>query len=228
MNTLEYFKKNNGNKGVVMGYLYVMMYIIDTADCFLFDAIEGFKKCGLYNTKVKYHLNTAYRHVQRAMSIVRLYSGESWEDALERLDGYVEEFQREKMVMYNTVLRECVKGMCEDYEVAKALALTGSASLLSSFAVSLDLKLKSMLKTRSVASAHSQALIVTVSSIRSLLYCKSLKVDGNTELEEKVVNKLMGACSMYGKAVEDIMNRVINEINDKKNGEKRCENGVET
>lgn len=219
MNTLEFFKTHNKNKGVVVGYFYVLMYIIDTADSFMFEAIDGFKKAGLYHTSVKQNLNNAYRHIQRAMSIVRLYSGESWEKALLKLDGFVDDFQREKLVLYNTVLRDCAKDMCKDYEVAKSLALTGSASLLCSFAVSLDLKLKNLIKKTSLESAHGQALVVAVSSVRSLLYCKSLNIDSSTELDGVVVEHLMGACSMFSKAVNNIMDRIVEEVNNKEDGQ---------
>ena len=53
MNTLEFFKKHNKNELVVQGYIYVMMYIIDTADSFLFDAIQAMKKAGVFNNNVK-------------------------------------------------------------------------------------------------------------------------------------------------------------------------------
>lgn len=226
MNVLEFFKSNSTNKGVVKGYFYVLMYIIDTADNFLFEAREGFKKCGLFNTKVKQCLNSAYSHLQRAMSIVRLYSGESWEEALLKLDGFVDDFEREKLVLYNTVLRDCARDMAEDYEVAKALAFTGSASLLASFAVSLDLKLRKLMKKDSLQSAHAQALIVTISSVRQLLFCKNLGINGSKELDQEVVDKLCGACAMYSKAVEEIMDRIIKEVNEKEDGEECSENSL--
>lgn len=226
MNTLEFFKKHNKNQGVVRGYFYVLMYIIDTADLLMFEAIEGFKKVGMFNTEVKKNLNNAYKHLQRAMSIVRLYSGESWEEALLKLDGFVDDFEREKLVLYNTVLRDCARDMAEDYEVAKALAFTGSASLLASFAVSLDLKLRSLIKKDYLQSAHAEALKVTISSVRQLLYCKRLDVDSHKELDQKVVDHLCGACGMYAKAVEKIMDDIVEEFNKKENGEECSEDSL--
>ena len=219
MNTLEFFKKHNKNELVVQGYIYVMMYIIDTADSFLFDAIQTMKKAGVYNNNIKRWMNHAYKHIQRAMSIVRLHSGESWEEVLERLDGYADDFQREKLVMYNTVLNGCAKSMTCDYEIAKALALTGSASLLCSFASAVDMKLLGMLKRGDVVSSHAQALRVVISSIRQILWCKNLGVDAQTEINQKVVEQLQGACAMYGEAVRNIMDKFVEE------NEKRVSNG---
>lgn len=211
MNTLEFFKRYNKNEEVVQGYIYVMMYIIDTADSFLFDAIQTMKKAGVYNNNIKRWMNYAYKHVQRAMSIVRLHSGESWEEVLERLDGYADDFQREKLVMYNTVLNGCAKSMTCDYEIAKALALTGSASLLCSFAMSVDMKLLNMLKRGDIVSSHSEALRVVISSIRQILWCKNLGIDAQTEINQKVVEQLQGACAMYGEAVRNIMDKYIED-----------------
>lgn len=219
MNSLEYFKKHNTNKAVVQGYFYVMMYIIDTADNFLFDAIQSMKKSGVFYGNVKRWMNHAYKHIQRAMAIVRLYSGESWDEALEKLDGYAEDFQRERLVMYNTVLNGCAKGMTCDYEMAKALALSGSASLLCSFAMSVDMKLLNLMKRKDVVSSHSEALRVVISSIRQILWCKGLGVDAQMEINHKVVEQLQGACAMYGDAIRVLMDKYIEDY------EKRFGNG---